>query len=111
MRLAWSGTSVAAAAGAGTRVSTSTTGGGGFGGAPAGLVARGTDFTEFAALAAAQAVHPAPPVVLVETRVPAPAAAVTDAPLHANRTARRVMQVHGSYLVVEDRDGILVVDQ
>ncbi|NBS48474.1 MAG: hypothetical protein EBS99_15900, partial [Betaproteobacteria bacterium] len=31
--------------------------------------------------------------------------------LHANRTARRVMQVHGSYLVVEDREGILVVDQ
>ena len=86
-------------------------GGGGFGGAPAGLVAPGTDFTEFAALAAAQAAHPAPPVVLVETRVPAPAAAATDAPLHANRTARRVMQVHGSYLVVEDRDGILVVDQ
>jgi DNA mismatch repair protein MutL len=71
--------------------------------------AHGTDFTEFAAMAAAQAVHPAPPVVLVETRAPAPAAA--GAPLHANRTARRVMQVHGSYLVVEDRDGILVVDQ
>ena len=85
-------------------------GSGGFGGgAPAGLAAHGTDFSEFAAMAAAQAVHPAPPVVLVETRAPAPAAA--DAPLHANRTARRVMQVHGSYLVVEDRDGILVVDQ
>ncbi len=85
-------------------------GSGGFGGgAPAGLAAHGTDFSEFAALAAAQAAHPAPPVVLVETRAPAPAAA--DTPLHANRTARRVMQVHGSYLVVEDRDGILVVDQ
>jgi DNA mismatch repair protein MutL len=31
--------------------------------------------------------------------------------LHANRTARRVMQVHGSYLVVEDAQGILIVDQ
>jgi DNA mismatch repair protein MutL len=31
--------------------------------------------------------------------------------LHGNRAARRVMQVHGSYLVVEDREGILVVDQ
>ena len=85
-------------------------GGGGFGGnAPAVHAARGTDFTEFASFAAAQAAHPAPPVVLVETRAPAPAE--LDAPLHANRTARRVMQVHGSYLVVEDRDGILVVDQ
>jgi len=31
--------------------------------------------------------------------------------LHGNRTERRVMQVHGSYLVVEDADGILVIDQ
>ena len=31
--------------------------------------------------------------------------------LHGNRTERRVMQVHGSYLVVEDADGIVVIDQ
>ena len=75
---------------------------------------RGSDFSEFAAMAAAQASgpsHAAPPVVLVETREAAVPPARDDAPLHANRTARRVMQVHGSYLVVEDRDGILVVDQ
>jgi DNA mismatch repair protein MutL len=60
----------------------------------------GAGFDSFAAWAAATAV--APPVVEV----------AADGPLlHGNRTARRVMQVHGSYLVVEDREGILVVDQ
>jgi DNA mismatch repair protein MutL len=71
-----------------------------------------TVFGRFAAEAAdaAQGTRiPAPPVVEV---APASADAAADEPtLHANRTARRVMQVHGSYLVVEDRDGILVVDQ
>ena len=57
-------------------------------------------FDSFAAWAAATAV--APPVVEVAAGGPL---------LHGNRTARRVMQVHGSYLVVEDREGILVVDQ
>jgi len=60
------------------------------------------DFTDFAALAVDQALHATPPVALVS------AAPET---LHGNRTARRVMQVHGSYLVVEDAEGILVVDQ
>jgi DNA mismatch repair protein MutL len=63
-----------------------------------------SDFAEFAGLAVDHALHGAPPVVLV-----APAAA--EPVLHANRTARRVMQVHGSYLVVEDSEGLLVVDQ
>ena len=57
-------------------------------------------FETFAAWAAATAV--APPVVEVAPAEPM---------LHGNRAARRVMQVHGSYLVVEDREGILVVDQ
>lgn len=57
-------------------------------------------FGSFAAWAAATAV--APPVVEVAPAEPM---------LHGNRAARRVMQVHGSYLVVEDREGILVVDQ
>ena len=68
------------------------------------------DFAEFAGLAAARAMHPAPPVVLVEPRAGF-ADAAAEPVLHANRTARRVMQVHGSYLVVEDAEGILVVDQ
>ena len=63
-----------------------------------------SDFAEFAGLAVDHALHGAPPVVLV-----APTAA--EPVLHANRTARRVMQVHGSYLVVEDSEGLLVVDQ
>ena len=58
-------------------------------------------FPAFAAEAAAAAFRP--PVV--------DAAPAAEPALHANRTARRVMQVHGSYLVVEDADGILVVDQ
>jgi len=62
----------------------------------------GTDFSNFAALAVDRALHGAPPVVLV---------GAPDDTLHGNRTARRVMQVHGSYLVVEDAEGILVVDQ
>ncbi len=77
--------------------------------APSGVHAPSTVFERFAAEAvdAAQGTRaPAPPVVEV-----APAAASDEPALHANRTARRVMQVHGSYLVVEDRDGILVVDQ
>ena len=61
-----------------------------------------TDFSDFAALAVDRALHATPPVALVS------AAPET---LHGNRTARRVMQVHGSYLVVEDAEGILVVDQ
>ncbi len=61
-----------------------------------------TDFSSFAALAVDRALHATPPVALVS------AAPET---LHGNRTARRVMQVHGSYLVVEDAEGILVVDQ
>ena len=61
-----------------------------------------TDFSDFAALAVDRALHVTPPVALVS------AAPET---LHGNRTARRVMQVHGSYLVVEDAEGILVVDQ
>ena len=61
-----------------------------------------SDFSDFAALAVDRALHAAPPVALVS------AAPET---LHGNRTARRVMQVHGSYLVVEDAEGILVVDQ
>ena len=60
------------------------------------------DFSDFAALAVDRALHATPPVALVS------AASET---LHGNRTARRVMQVHGSYLVVEDAEGILVVDQ
>jgi DNA mismatch repair protein MutL len=59
-------------------------------------------FETFAAWAAATAV--APPVIEV-------APAGVEPMLHGNRAARRVMQVHGSYLVVEDREGILVVDQ
>ena len=55
-------------------------------------------FEAFAAEAVAAA---RPPVVEV----------AAEPTLHANRTARRVMQVHGSYLVVEDAEGILVVDQ
>lgn len=58
-------------------------------------------FDGFAAAAVAAAFRP--PVI--------EAAPVTEPSLHANRTARRVMQVHGSYLVIEDADGILVVDQ
>ena len=58
-------------------------------------------FDGFAAAAVAAAFRP--PVI--------EAAPVAEPSLHANRTARRVMQVHGSYLVVEDADGILVVDQ
>jgi DNA mismatch repair protein MutL len=65
-------------------------------------------FERFAAQAAEAARTPSPPVVEV---APAAAAPAHEPALHANRTARRVMQVHGSYLVVEDRDGILVVDQ
>jgi DNA mismatch repair protein MutL len=61
-----------------------------------------TDFSDFAALAVDRALHATPPVALVS--------AVPET-LHGNRTARRVMQVHGSYLVVEDAEGILVVDQ
>ena len=61
-----------------------------------------TDFSSFAALAVERAMHGSPPVVLI---------APPEETLHGNRTARRVMQVHGSYLVVEDADGILVVDQ
>jgi DNA mismatch repair protein MutL len=61
-----------------------------------------TDFSDFAALAVDRALHATPPVALVS--------AVLET-LHGNRTARRVMQVHGSYLVVEDAEGILVVDQ
>jgi DNA mismatch repair protein MutL len=61
-----------------------------------------TDFSDFAALAVDRALYATPPVALVS------AAPET---LHGNRTARRVMQVHGSYLVVEDAEGILVVDQ
>ncbi len=62
-------------------------------------------FDAFAAEAAAVAMRP--PVVEVAPAAP-PAA---EPALHANRVARRVMQVHGSYLVVEDGEGILVVDQ
>ena len=61
-----------------------------------------SDFSDFAALAVDRALHATPPVALVS--------AVPET-LHGNRTARRVMQVHGSYLVVEDAEGILVVDQ
>lgn len=61
-----------------------------------------TDFSDFAALAVDRALHATPPVALVSA---------TPETLHGNRTARRVMQVHGSYLVVEDAEGILVVDQ
>ena len=61
-----------------------------------------TDFSSFAALAVDRALHATPPVALVSA---------TPETLHGNRTARRVMQVHGSYLVVEDAEGILVVDQ
>ena len=61
-----------------------------------------TDFSDFAALAVDRALHATPPVALVST---------APETLHGNRTARRVMQVHGSYLVVEDAEGILVVDQ
>ena len=60
------------------------------------------DFSSFAALAVDRALHATPPVALVSA---------TPETLHGNRTARRVMQVHGSYLVVEDAEGILVVDQ
>lgn len=60
------------------------------------------DFSNFAALAVDRALHATPPVALVSA---------TPETLHGNRTARRVMQVHGSYLVVEDAEGILVVDQ
>jgi DNA mismatch repair protein MutL len=55
----------------------------------------------FEAFAAEAAAAVRPPVVEV----------AAEPALHANRTARRVMQVHGSYLVVEDAEGILVVDQ
>ena len=78
--------------------------------APSGGHAPSTVFERFAAEAADAAQGsrtPVPPVVEVASAAAAPA----EPTLHANRTARRVMQVHGSYLVVEDRDGILVVDQ
>ncbi len=71
-------------------------------GAPHAQDAPASSFETFAAWAAATAV--APPVVEV-------APAGLEPMLHGNRAARRVMQVHGSYLVVEDREGILVVDQ
>ncbi len=71
-------------------------------GAPHAQGAPAPSFETFAAWAAATAV--APPVVEV-------APAGLEPMLHGNRAARRVMQVHGSYLVVEDREGILVVDQ
>jgi DNA mismatch repair protein MutL len=65
-------------------------------------------FDAFAAEAVAAA---RPPVVEVAPVPAAPGADAAAPALHANRTARRVMQVHGSYLVVEDAEGILVVDQ
>jgi DNA mismatch repair protein MutL len=79
------------------------------GGAPAGATSApaapaAARFDAFAAEAASAALRP--PVVEV-----APVADPAAPGLHANRTARRVMQVHGSYLVVEDAEGILVVDQ
>lgn len=76
----------------------------GAGHAGAATVARHVPAERFPAFAAeAVAAAHRPPIV--------EAAPAEEPSLHANRTARRVMQVHGSYLVVEDADGILVVDQ
>ncbi len=76
-------------------------------------------FEAFASSAAAVAIArgtgaafaPAPVVAIAASAPSAPSATTAGGALHANRTARRVMQVHGSYLVVEDREGVLIVDQ
>ncbi len=58
----------------------------------------------------ARAAAPSPPVP-VSSAGAVEASIAPPVTLHGNRTERRVMQVHGSYLVVEDAGGILVVDQ